>query len=204
MFQSSDRYDLSFTNIALQIQAYASMLADRHDQGFDLYLLTFMFSHIPGRKFDRLETMKQELDRFYGALLTRVIRCPDKKQGHELPLMITSPDMPVYKREKISLNDVTINDGMHFHAIYGVPPASRLRTELHKHLEAYRDLYQVGYLDRVNAEPIKHDVHRVTDYVFKQIPRRWATFDDIIIFPRTAGEMTERRRNWWHEKGPRR
>jgi hypothetical protein len=101
--------------------------------GWSAFLLTLMFSPLSGHYLSKLHQMKGSIERFYSRLLTRLVRYPSKG---ELPILIGMADFPVPKRrKKSSVMDVIINDGLHFHSILLIPPKSRLRSSLDKHLE---------------------------------------------------------------------
>jgi hypothetical protein len=59
------------------IAGYVRLLQRRvKNDGWNPYFLTFMFSHLPGKKNTQLVAMEQALVRFYSTLLTRVVRNP--------------------------------------------------------------------------------------------------------------------------------
>jgi hypothetical protein len=79
----------------------------------------------------------------------------------------------VRKDEKQALRDVTINDGLHFHAIAFIPRRSRLKCGLRKHFKKKQIEYVKNKrsLDRVEAKRIKDWPEYVTDYVIKAFKR---------------------------------
>jgi hypothetical protein len=46
-------------------------------------------------------------------------------------------------------------------------------------------------IDRIHVEPITHGVEYVVDYISKAFNRRRFTTDDILLLPRTIGELGE-------------
>lgn len=69
--------------------------------GWNTYLVTFMFNHIPGPSPNKLKLMQDSVCRFYSKLVTRIVRKPNSVyQLVNRPRMITTPDYPVFKYEK--------------------------------------------------------------------------------------------------------
>ena len=69
--------------------------------------------------------MKDEVQRVYSMLLTRVHRKPRTASTDELPVLIGAVDLPVYKHNKASGPMVFCNDGLHVHALMLMPPTTR-------------------------------------------------------------------------------
>jgi len=181
----------------LMIDAYGDYVEDYIRQGWEGYFLSFMFNQLRGNKDGLLRQMEREVERVYATLLTRVVRDPTHPKNKDLlPRWIISPDLPVPKRAKLSLSDVTLNDGYHLQGTGLHHPLSRLKTPLDQHFQDYQDLYVKagGALRSVTATPITHTPKRVVGYGFKAIPRRSATFDDLLILPRALSEVKDRRR----------
>jgi hypothetical protein len=92
------------------------------DHGWNAYIVTFTFNHIPGQPATKLKMMQDCVCRFYSKMVTRVVRKPNSM--HQLfnrPRMMTAPDYPVFKHEKIGLAAATVNDGLHLHSILALP-----------------------------------------------------------------------------------
>lgn len=119
------------------------------------------------------------------------------------------PDLPVYKRKKRSLNDVSINDGLHYGGIALTPPISRFSTTLDAYFDEHEQEYVNQHLERIHVQPIISDADYVTDYVAKSVKRGTVSEHDIVILPRTPSEMPARDRPssskgpkdiaWWRE-----
>jgi hypothetical protein len=75
--------------------------------------------------------LKQVEYQFYPTLIKHVERWPMKPSRQcNLPRLIALPDFPVAKHsKKLSARDVTINDGLHVHAIM-IATGRRLRTRM--------------------------------------------------------------------------
>ncbi len=130
------------------VAGYQALISDRVRSGWNAWLLTFMFRPLPGSPDYVLESMRDELDRFYRTLATRVARRPSSAS---LPVLIAAPDLPVGKADK-PLRDLAINDGLHFHSILACPPNSRLPMPVNEHLRTERALYDGPRLLRPDAD----------------------------------------------------
>jgi hypothetical protein len=175
--------------------AYGDMINEYMENGWDAYLLTFMFNHLRGSPAGVQIGMEREVERVYAKLLTRIVRKPRSLTNvGKLPLWIVVPDFPVPKRERTSLDAVTVNDGRHIHAIGLNPPTSRLQVGLDEHFREHQDVYvgSAGRLQRIHAVPITHDPAYVADYVFKSLKRGWVGEDDVFILPKVRSELSEK------------
>ena len=67
------------------IKGYATWAGEHVENGWDPYLLSFMFNHVPGSRASVLRQMQREVERVYATSLTRVIRKPrcQAAQGKE-------------------------------------------------------------------------------------------------------------------------
>ena len=113
-----------FASVPQLINGYGEWVQSLFDDGFRMYLVTFKFNHIPGSsEYKRREMLKQVEYQFYPTLIKRVERQPMKpSRQRNLPRLIASPDLPVAKySKKLSVKDVTINDGLHVHAVIAMP-----------------------------------------------------------------------------------
>ena len=120
----------------LLVQAYSDWVKNFHDQGWEGYLFSFMFNHIPGSRDARVYEMQKDLFRWYGRLLTRMYRNPRSSSSIEvLPKAVLFPDSPVPKHDKQSLRDVTVNDGLHCHGVLMAHDWGRLGCPLHLHTQ---------------------------------------------------------------------
>src|SRR3954451_10702247 len=174
------------------IKGYAVWAAQHIRCGWDPYLLSFMFNHVPGSRASVSRQMQREVERVYATSLTRVIRKPrcQAAQGKE-PILIACPDLPVPKRQKQSLRDVIINDGLHYQGIALILPGSRLKDGLDVHFRHHQALYvhRERPLARVHAQPIVHDPGYVTEYALKSLPRQRFSLDDVLILPRNRNGL---------------
>ena len=147
----------------------------------------------------KMAQMAHFLEQAYALFVTRVVRKPKTAAAARVlaPIWLCAPDLPVYKRQKQSLRDVVVNDGLHFHVILLLPPWSRL-WDVVMHFEELRPIYrQRAALDRVDVEPIM-DRHRyVQGYGWKSILKGRFDVGDGFVLPRALSELAGIR----HTKG---
>jgi hypothetical protein len=104
-----------------------------------------MFNQVPGSVDIKIVQMQQEITKVYNKLLTRIIRKPRSTAWVDfLPMAIIVPDMPVPKRSKQDIQDVSINDGLHHHGIIATPPWSRITEPMDIHFRKHKELYLRG------------------------------------------------------------
>ncbi len=118
---------------------------------------------------------------------------PNSRAGFNLlPRMILFPDFPVFKWEKKSIRDVSVNNGLHYTGIALTPPFSRFRSTLDVHFIQHQQDYLSDKLARIHAKALLWDPRHVTEYAFKSVKRGRVSQEHIIILPRTIGEMTRK------------
>ena len=192
------------------IHGYQDWIQGYVDRDWDPYEISFMYRPLPGGRQSILEQMKREIYRVNSRLVTRFDRDPRSEAGfNRLPRMMVFPDLPVYKRKKRSLTDVSINDGLHYGGIALTPPISRFSTTLDAYFDEHEKESVNQTLDRIHVEPIISDADYVTDYLAKSIKRGTVSQDDIVILPRAISEMPAQDRRsspkdpadiaWWRK-----
>ena len=87
---------------------------------------------------------------------------------------------PVSKKDKQSLSDLAINNGLHLHGILCVPWNSRLKVDVGTHFHANNALYVKNRLLRLDVKPVYSA--EVVDYAFKALKNGNATPDDIQVY----------------------
>jgi hypothetical protein len=184
--------DTYYNNYQVQrlLQAYGNWVRDYMDLGCHGYFLSFMFSQIPGSDASRLQEMKKHLGWFYGRLAKASVPKASSSEWIEfLPKMVLAPDLPVPKRSKVRLRDVTINDGLHWHGLMVVNTlATKLRGPLTLHIRQNLGKYLVGSIRTIGVEPIIYTPEYITGYGLKSLKNRFPT-DEIVIFPRAVSEL---------------
>ena len=161
----------------LTLNGYTQLVTDRIKQGWSCYLVTILFSQLPGSRSTVISRMKQEVQWVYSTLITRLHRKPRTASPDELPILI-----------------VRCNGGLHFHALILIPDRSRLREPLQDHFQACARLYGVdGTISKIDVRPVAEGYERVVDYVFKTIKRGRVSYDEgVLILPRARDELTSR------------
>lgn len=174
------------------VDGYTGLITDRIHDGWSCHLLTILFSQLPGPRGAVLDRMKDEVQRVYSTLITRVHRKPRTASTEVLPVLIGVADLPVYKRNRAAAPMITYNDGLHFHALVLIPPVSRLKGSLADHFEGNFDLYagSANVVQRVDVRPVVDGHRRVVDYVFKTILNGRLSYDDaVLVLPRVREEL---------------
>jgi hypothetical protein len=187
------------------VDGYSNMVRSYLNDGWQAYFMSFMFKHLRGNSAAILAQMKDELDRVYSIFVTHVVRKPTSSASiGRLPILISVPDLPVPKRSKNSkqpLRYVTINDGLHLHAILLVPPHSRLREGVQQHFIDNQRLY-VGSHNRLISLDVQPAVTRpgyVTGYALKAVANGRFAYDEVLILPKSRSEILTRRGSLRHE-----
>jgi hypothetical protein len=174
------------------VQGYTQMVTDRIEQGCTCNLVTFLFSQLPGSRPAVISQMKDEIQRVYSTLVTRVHRKPRTASPDELPFLIAVADLPVYKHDRSSSPLVSCNGGLHFHALLLVPPASRLEERVDDHFQHNDGLYRRRQrtIQSIHIRPVTDCYERVVDYVFKIVLRGRLSYDEaLLVLPRAREEL---------------
>jgi hypothetical protein len=193
--QGVDEYDRIFRVDPINrqlVDGYTQLVLDRVDSGWNCHLMTFPFAQLPGPRGAVIQAMKDELQRVYSTLVTRIHRKPRTASPDELPILIGAADLPVYKRDRDSSPLVRCNDGLHFHALLLVPPATRLGIPVEEHFRANEDMYlgKQRLIEKLDVRRVTESYERVVDYVFKTILRGRISYDEgILLLPRARQEL---------------
>ena len=136
--------------------------------------------------------MRDEVQRVYSTLLTRVHRKPRTASTDEFPVLVGALDLPVYRRDRTSGPMVLCNGGLHVHALMMMSPTSRLKESLADHFQKNRDLYAGSgrSVQRIHVRPVVDDHERVVDYVLKTVLNGRLSYDEaVLVLPRSRGEL---------------
>jgi len=187
----TDAHSTHAEEMRIKIKAFKEMIERRIERdGWNGYLVSFMFHPVPGATTTKLQIMGEALYRFYATFLTRVARNPNSVfQLSQRPLFIAAPDYPVPKRRKQKVSEVTINNGLHMHGLLVVPWESRLKEDVITHVQKHDALYRKAPLRRIDIQPIESRLGFVADYVFKSVKRGRISWDDVILFPKSTWEL---------------
>jgi hypothetical protein len=188
-----DHSSFQFQHRLALIDAYGDWLQQWLDQGWDGYLFSFLFNQLPGPRRAMVQQMHQQLERWYGRLATRTVRKPRSPVWAPfLPMGIFVPDLPVSKRLKQSIRDVSINDGLHMHGILVANRWARIPETLDVYFEENLGTYLTKKLRHIDVRRITHRAEYVTEYALKSLKRRTSSEDDILVLPRTLSELPDR------------
>ena len=136
--------------------------------------------------------MKKEIETVYRKLVPRVQRFPTTRVGSlHLPILLSCADLPVFKHNKKTLAEVTINEGLHHHGIILLPPNSRLKTDLSTHFASEQKRYLAySHLVSIFAEPMDENLEKAVGYAFKGMASGRLGYDEsFIVFPRALSEL---------------
>jgi hypothetical protein len=181
-------------NPQLIIAGYQQLVEQKIEEGWKGYLLTVVFKQLSGSRSAMIAQTADEVERLYRTMLTRIVRNPKSPDRiGKLPIWLGSPDLPVFKTNKSSLAEVTINDGLHYHLIALIPPRSRLADDLVDHVRDQQALYAKAgrRVMRLDAVGIETRPAYVTDYALKSLSRRRFGSDEMLIFPRSRHELPD-------------
>jgi hypothetical protein len=171
--------------IDLLIAAQEHWIDNLVQDGWNAYYVSVLFHQLPGSQKSHLEQMKREINRLYNRLATRSVKDPRSPTlKRYLPVGVFVPDLPVEKykgKEKISLADASINNGLHMNGIIVANRWGRIRTGLIKHFKEKRNCYETGIVRSVGLTRIKDDLGHVVDYAFKSVKRRRFSMDDVVL-----------------------
>jgi hypothetical protein len=174
-----------------------SMVTDRVQAGFTPFLVTFMFSQIPGPDHVVDSIMNAEIERWYYLMVDRLItrKRTSPAHGWKLPFFFVVDDWPVPKRDRTDIQWLRPNDGRHKNGIMSMAPVSAQRVQ--RKLDDYIDDEQPRFvrppLFRIHAVEIEVTPEKATRYALKFLERGRVTADDLLILPREAKAPYARR-----------
>jgi hypothetical protein len=174
------------------VDGYTRLVTDRIHDGWSCQLVTILFSQLSGPRIAVINRMKDEVQRVYSTLVTRVHRKPRTAPTNELPILVGALDLPVYKRDRSSAPKVSCNGGLHIHVLILMPPNSRLDGSLADHFKAKQDLYAGPgkSVQRIHVRAVVGDHGRVVDYVLKTVLNGRLSYDEaMLVLPRTRREV---------------
>lgn len=178
-------------NSAALIEGYSAWLYEHICRGWDPYYTNIMFEPLLSNGGGLVLKMHRTIGRFYGRLCSEFHRRPRSAGAREyLPRFWLFPDRPVFKHEKQSLREVTINGGLHFNGPVLLPPTSRFKECPIKHFQDNQHVYARDGIARIHATPITGGIYDIVDYAAKTLKHRLADWDDVLILPRPASELS--------------
>ncbi|WP_267427132.1 hypothetical protein, partial [Methylobacterium sp. GC_Met_2] len=137
--------------------------------------------------------MEQELYRVYATHLSRLFRRPNALANRgKLPIWIASPNYPVDKHEKVLLDEVRVNDGLHLHVAGLYHRDRRFAGSIEDHFSDFMHIYIHGKYEllRMHVSPIETEERYVVGYGFKTVVKRASIgVDGLIVLSWTAREL---------------
>jgi hypothetical protein len=162
-----------------------------------LYKPTYDNLHPDGK----LQYMKTEDARLYSRLVGRSIRTKAKNSPYKPPVMLSCLDLPVPKRNKLSLKSLRLqrnNDGWHTSGLLCQAPISRINTSYVDHFEANRSVYTEGGISKVDITSINDDLEEVA-YELVDCMEKTAKYyrdvdllDYLQLYPKARSELSSR------------
>jgi hypothetical protein len=181
------------TNRKNHIAGFIELAKGRVLQGWKPSLVTFQFNQLPGGAKAFLSQARTEIVTLYRKLVPHVQRFPTTRMGAlNVPILLSSADLPVFKHNKKSLAEVTINGGLHCHALILVPPNNRLRGDLETHFLQEQERYLRGSrLSSIHTVSINDGgLERAVGYALKGIGSGRLGYDDsFLVLPRALAEL---------------
>ena len=155
---------------AIMLDGYTELVTDRGRAGWSCHLVTILFSQLPGPRSAVIARMRDEVQRVYSTLLTRVHRKPRKATADELPVLVAAwiypstsgtgvgSDGPLQRRASCPRFDDDAAD---------VPTEGVARRP---HPETSKSLCRSRKVRPAGPRPsVVEDHQRVVDYVLKTV-----------------------------------
>jgi hypothetical protein len=174
----------------VELDSISALIEEYSYLPWKLYLLTFMFNQMPGKRPVQVEIMKREVERVYHRLLNSVHRRANSEFAEAwMPFFVGAPDLGGSSGSTIPVAYNAPNDTLHAHILAGIPLVSRLEIDLNRHFLEYRDSYikPDHPLERIDVEPIKSNAAYVTGYALKGLKFSFPRDDMIVLRGRDKG-----------------
>ena len=175
----------STAHLKVIVDAFGKWTKKYLDMGWDGYLFQVMFHDLAGSRETKIIQMKQEVERVYNHLATRMVRKPNSPSwAGYLPIGLFVPELPVPKKrksKKSTIADVSINDGLHMSGIVLGNRWGRVRESLADHFRESEDHYVTGKIRGIYVGRITHDPEYTVEYALKSLPRRNSSPDDVLL-----------------------
>ena len=182
------------------VDAFGKWTKKYLDMGWDGYFFQVMFHDLAESRETKIIQMKQEVERVYNRLATRMVRKPNSPSwAGYLPIGLFVPGLPVPKKrksEKSTIADVSINEGLHMSGIVLGNRWGRVRTTLVDHFAKFEDHYVTGKIRGIYVDRITPDPEYTVEYALKSLPRRDSSPDDVLLL-NWGGSA--RRPDFWRE-----
>ena len=169
------------------------------NEGFEPYMIGFMFRLSLLNKSASGRIIESEIRRVYSKFLTEVVRYPWSKSNiGNKPILVACRDWPVGKGKKAGKPIYLPHEGVHAGGFLLIPPRNNLKHGVKDHFETVKRNAYVRRglpLSRIHIQHMDHPHGRTIDYSFKSLKRRRCTFDDVIYLPDSQSERPSRGAN---------
>ncbi len=169
--------------------AYGDWVSWYIDNDYQPFIMSFMFNRLSAAMVEsRINEMNNDIEQVYGRLARRFAHKPNSAaERHKLPVMLVSPDLPVFKHDTSSQRNLGLNDGLHCHAICLVPPVTRFKHRLDLWvIEHQKKLICDTRLNRIQVQRVGETPAKAAQYVFKSLGTT-LPLDSALILPREIG-----------------
>jgi hypothetical protein len=198
-YMLNNNSNVASVDINRYIDGLEEMVEMYVNEGFEPYMIGFMFRLSLLNKSASGQIIESEIRRVYSRFLTEIVRYPWSKGNiGNRPILIACRDWPVGKGKKAGNPICLPHEGVHAGGILLVPPRNNLKTGVKDHFEAVKRKAYVrrGFpLSRIHIQHMDHPYGRAIDYSFKSLKRRRCTFADVIFLPDSQSERPNRGAN---------
>jgi hypothetical protein len=159
------------------------------------YLFSFMFNHISGPIEHKYAVMEDAIERTYATLARYVVHdARSKSQRLKLPILYAFPDYPAHQAFTFDLEDVKVNNGLHYHGILLIRTDTKMQTDLKVYFKENKKYFvkEGGPIRRIHIKRIKRRPSATAAYAFKSIEWRIPDSNRMLILPKALSELPER------------
>lgn len=190
-------------NRKLISKAWEDWAEEKFKKGCDLTHLSFMFKPQGASERAIVEGMKREVETFYRLLVSRFNKWPTKAARTMYnPSLIWFPDRPDAKSKRVPVEVAKINGGLHGHGL--------LIAFYRPQTNGYNNGWDVIHRDQavfcrngianIDANKVTHNPRWVASYASKSIRAGFFKDEDVLVFPRTLSELSDRANDeYWRE-----
>lgn len=174
------------------VEAYGNWVGEWVSRGWDAYLGTLMFHHLPGSMEAQIAQMHLGATEMFRRLMTRMVRTPrSPRWAPLLPKGIFAPDLPVPKQGATTpLREPPANEGLHLHGVILANRSGRLKEPLDLHFQQKRAIYLTGRLRTIDVQRIDRNPEYAAAYALKGLKRPCFAPDHVLVLPRTINELS--------------
>ena len=108
-----------------------------------------------------------------------------------LPKGIFVPNLPVFKKSKVPVQDVSTNNGLHMHGVLVAHRWGRLTNPLDLHFQQKRATYVTKKIRSIDVVSIEKRPKYTTEYAGKGLKRPCFNTDHVLVLPRTLSELPD-------------